>query len=171
MLLLGWAVGKASTPVDDWFLRDNVRIYDYRLVGLFFTDWRLVIGSWLVGVAGALWQRRWQLAAVVTLCPPTTVVLVTVLKRWFGREKDGALAYPSGHTTLAVVVFGMLVLVAGCQTWVVILAATAAMLGTIGQALSYHYFTDAIGGVLLGSALVCVAAELTGCGPRGRAPT
>ena len=51
MLLLGWAVGTASTPVDDWFLRDNVRIYDYRLVGLFFTDWRLVIGGWLVAVA------------------------------------------------------------------------------------------------------------------------
>ena len=171
MLLLGWAVGKATTPVDDWFLRDNVRIDDYRLVGLFFTDWRLVIGSWLVGIAGALWQRRWRLAAVVMVCPPTAVILVTVLKRWFGREKGGALAYPSGHTTLAVVVFGMLVLVAGCRMWVVILAAIAAMLGTIGQALTYHYLTDAIGGVLLGSALVCVAALLAGGVPRARTPT
>ena len=65
----------------------------------------------------------------------------------------------------------MLVLVAGCRMWVVILAAIAAMLGTIGQALSYHYFTDAIGGVLLGSALVCVAALLAGGAPRARTPT
>jgi hypothetical protein len=35
------------------------------------------------------------------------------------------------------------------------------VLGALGQAVTYHYFTDTVGALLLGSAVVCVAAVAT----------
>ena len=32
------------------------------------------------------------------------------------------------------------------------------LLGIVGQAVTYHYFTDTVGALLLGTAVVCVAA-------------
>ena len=77
---------------------------------------------------------------------PFVAIVAARLAKWaFGREKDGALAYPSGHTTSTVVVLGLAVLVAGAATWAVVAAVTAAALGVLGQGLTYHYFTDAVG--------------------------
>src|SRR3954454_17603712 len=73
-----------------------------------------------------------------------------VLKPLFGRESDGALAYPSGHTTTMVVVMGVLVLVAGAPLGSVFVAVTHCVLGMIGQSVSYHFFTDTVGALLLG---------------------
>jgi hypothetical protein len=39
-------------------------------------------------------------------------------------------------------------------------AVAFAALGILGQASTYHYFTDAVGSVLLGTSLVCVAAVI-----------
>jgi membrane-associated phospholipid phosphatase len=168
MALLGWAVGKRSTPVDDWFLRQRHSPARWLL---FFTDpW--VLAPVLMGVVVvALYQRRWRLAAVAVACPPVAVVLVQLLKRLFDRQKGGGLAYPGGHTTVAVVVFGMVVLAAGAALWAVLIAVASVLLGMIGQAVTYHYFTDTVGALLLGTALVCVAAQIAGldrCQPRVR---
>jgi membrane-associated phospholipid phosphatase len=35
----------------------------------------------------------------------------------------------------------------------------------IGQGVTYHYFTDTVGGVLLGTAIACVAALTLGRAP------
>ena len=90
--------------------------------------------------------------------PAIGIVLARLLKQLFGRENDGAFAYPSGHTTAAVIVMGMIVLVAGGALWAVVVAVTVSLLAMIGQGVTYHYFTDTVGGVLLGTAVVCMAA-------------
>ena len=54
----------------------------------------------------------------------------------------------------------MLVLVTGAALWAVLAAVIVCAAGMIGLGLTYHYLTDAIGGVLLGTAVVCVAALL-----------
>jgi membrane-associated phospholipid phosphatase len=87
------------------------------------------------------------------------------LKRLFDRQSDSALAYPSGHTTTMVVVMGMVVLVAGVALWAVLVAVAYCLLGMIGQAVTYHYFTDTVGALLLGTAIVCVAALTLGHAP------
>ena len=60
---------------------------------------------------------------------------------------------PSGHTTLMVVVLGMVMLVFGAHRWLVAVAIVFASLGMLGQAVTYHYFTDTVGGLLLGTSL------------------
>lgn len=55
-------------------------------------------------------------------------------------------------------VAGLLVLVAGVGLWSVLLATSAILLGMLGLAMTFHYFTDTVGGVLLGTSVVCAAA-------------
>jgi membrane-associated phospholipid phosphatase len=162
MVALGWAVGNGSTSVDDWF-------HQYRHSPakwlLFFTDPR-VLAILLAGtLVVALYQRHWRLAVVTALSPAIAIALVQLLKPLFDRRSDGALAYPSGHTTTMVVVIGMVVLIARCALWAVLVAVAYCLLGMIGQGVTYHYFTDTIGGVLLGTAIVCVAALTLGRAP------
>ncbi len=156
--MLGWAVGKGSTPVDDWFQRANGGVLRWLL---FFTDQRTTLVILVAALGLAAYRRRWLLVAVVAVSPVAAVWLSRLFKEWFGRTKDGAVAYPSGHTTLMVVVLGMALLVVGARLYAVVVAAVWALLGMLGQSVTYHYFTDAVGGLLLGSAIVCVAAVTT----------
>jgi hypothetical protein len=155
MVLLGWAVGKGSTSLDDWFSR--FRSSPARWL-LFFTDPWVLASVLALGLAVALSARRWRLATTMVMAPVIGIVLAQLLKRLFGRQNDGALAYPSGHTTAAVVVVGMIVVLAAGAVWVVFSAVVFSALAMLGQAVTYHYFTDTIGAVLLGTAVVCVAA-------------
>lgn len=169
MVVLGVAVGDRSTRVDDWFIRNGWTAHPVIGMLLFFTEPLLLLLLLVAAVAVALYRRRWRLAAVVALTPLAGVVAVRVLKRLFGREREGALAYPSGHVTVMMTVLGVVVLVWGARRWLLLAAAVFAALGTAGQSLTYHYFTDTIGAVLLGSSLVVLAAtlaQLDGCQPR-----
>lgn len=157
VLSLGFAVGDGSTPVDDWFQRARGSALGALL---FFTDFRTMSLVLLGAVAVALSGRRWVLAIVMMVSPVAAVWIARGLKHLFDRQKEGALAYPSGHTTLMVVVLGMVVLVLGARWWVLAGAAVWAVLGVLGQAVSYHYFTDAVGAVLLGTSVVCIAAVI-----------
>ncbi len=169
LVLLGLAVGKGSTPVDDWFQSLG---QDHSQLGrlLVFTDGRVLLTLYGVVIVAAAVARRWRLAAAAAITPLLAVMAARLAKRSFGRLKDGVVCYPSGHTTLAVVVLAMLVLVLGAATWAVAVASAVMVLAVIGQAVSYHYFTDAIGALFLGSACVCAAvwaAGLDRCQPKG----
>jgi membrane-associated phospholipid phosphatase len=157
MVGLGLAVGKGSTSVDDWFHR--YRDSPARWL-LFFTNplvlTVLVAGTLIV----ALYQRHWRLAVVAIMSTAAGLGLVRVLKSLFGRELGGAYAYPSGHTTTMVIVLGMVVLVAGVALWSVLVAIVYCTLGMVGQGVTFHYFTDTVGALLLGTAIVCAAAWL-----------
>ena len=157
MVLLGWAVGDGSTPIDDWFQQARGSAARWLL---FFTDYRTVCVILVATIALALYRRRWLLAGVAVLTQVVAVQLAWVCKRLFGRWKGDDLAYPSGHTTLMVVVLGMVILVVGAGLWVVLGSVAFGVLGVLGQSVTYHYFTDAVGAVLLGTSLVCIAATI-----------
>ena len=168
MLLLGFAVRSSATPLDDWFQQFNTS--PLRVLGA-FADPRVLIPVLVVVVAVALWQRRWRLAAMAVVSPPVGIAFVRVLKPIFDRQKEDGLAYPSGHLTTTTIVMGMVMLVAGAAAWAVVTAAGVVALAMIGVGSTFHYFTDVVGGVLLGSAIVCAAAvvarrDLTRVNPR-----
>ncbi|MCV7217400.1 PA-phosphatase [Mycobacterium crocinum] len=158
MGLLGWAVGKGSTPVDDWFQRANGGVLGWLL---FFTDQRTTLVILVAALGLAAYRRRWLLLAVVAVSPVAAVWLSRLFKELFGRTKGGAVAYPSGHITLMVVVLGLALLVVGARLYAVV-AVVWALLGMLGQSVTYHYFTDAVGGLLLGSAIVCSVFAVIG---------
>lgn len=169
MLLLGWAVGKGSTAVDDGFSRAASQVVgDQPRWLLAFTSWSLLAPVLGLCVAVALYRRRWRLAAAVVVCPYVTIAAGQVLKRLFDRHNGPYLEYPSGHTTLAVSVLGMAVVAAGGRWWAVVAAVVTSLLGALGLvACGYHYLTDTIGAALLATALVCLAAPLAGRGAPG----
>mgnify|MGYP002137247464 FL=1 len=160
MALLGWGVGTASTPVDDLFQRAGRAGQPYTGWLLFFTDPRVLMVMLVIAVGITLWLKRWRLAAVIALAPQLAVFIERGLKELFGRHKGGALAYPSGHTVLMVTVLGMIVVAAGAVLWSRVLAGVFVPLGMLGQAFTYHYFTDTVGALLFASSLVCLAARL-----------
>ena len=168
MALLGVVVGKGSTVVDDWFTSTgHHNPFLDRL--LFFTDPQVLAVVLLGALLVAAYRRRWRLAAVIAMTPLVAVTAARLFKRVFGRESGGGLAYPSGHTTLAVAVLGMVVLAAGAAAWAVAIALAWSVLAALGQAFTYHYFTDTVGAALLTTALLCLAAwaaRLDGCQPR-----
>lgn len=88
-----------------------------------FTDGRVTLALWTVVLAVALAQRRAQLAAVIAAAPVVAVLTERLAKQAFGRLRDDALAYPSGHTTLVVVALGLAVLVVGVSVCVAARAA------------------------------------------------
>jgi hypothetical protein len=162
MVALGLAVRSGSTPVDDWFHR--YRHSPARWL-LFFSDPRVLAVVVIATLAVALCRRRWRLAIATVVCPLLAMWLVELSKPLFGRKSDGVLAYPSGHTTTMIVVAGMVVLVAGVARWAVLVAVAVGLLGMIGQGVTYHYFTDTVGALLLGAAIVGVAALTSGHAP------
>jgi membrane-associated phospholipid phosphatase len=149
--------------MDDWFQR--YRHNPVRWVLFFFVDPPVLALLMVVTVALAVSRRRWQLAAAAVLAPVVAIVLVRLLKLLFQRQKGGGLAYPSGHTTVMVVVLGMTVLLAGIAWWAVLVAVAWCLLGMVGAGTTFHYFTDTVGGLLLGTAVVCVAALALGRAP------
>ncbi len=155
MVLVGFGVRDGATPVDAWMQQARGGPLGWLLV---FTDYRTAQALMLAGVGVALYRRLWLLAPAVVLAPFLGAQFAGFLKPIFGRIKGEGLAYPSGHTTVMVMVLGMLILAAGLRRWLVWVVAAFATLGIVGQAVTYHYFTDAIGAVLLGTSLVCMTA-------------
>ncbi|MET0454323.1 MAG: PA-phosphatase [Mycobacterium sp.] len=168
MVALGIAVRRGSTPLDDWFLAMG-RVHRQLYALLLFTNpWVLVLLLAGAGVV-ALYQRRWRLAGAMVVTPLAAFAAVRLLKPLFDREKEGSLAYPSGHVTVTVVVLGMIVLAVGARVWLLVAVTAYAILALLGQAFRFHYFTDTIGAIFLGTALVCLAAWAAGvdrCQPR-----
>lgn len=154
MVLLGMGVRGGATPVDAWLQQAAGTPLSSLLV---FTDYRTAQALLVASLVASLYRRLWALLPLIVVLPVIAVGASSVLKPIFGRMKEQGLAYPSGHTTVMVVLLGMVILAFGVRRWLVWAAVAFALLGILGQSVTYHYFTDAVGSVLLGTSLVCLA--------------
>ncbi len=159
LVVLGLAVGHGTTPIDTWFTRAGDDHLLLRRMS-YFTNVRVMPPILVVCLVAALYRRRWRLAAVIVVTPPIAIIVERLAKRGFQRRFDGSLAYPSGHTTLLVVLLGFAVITVGGAAWAVAVAIAYGVLGMLGLSFTIHYFTDTIGGLLLGTALLCFGARI-----------
>ncbi len=155
MVVLGLVVGKGTTSLDDWF--DRFGHTPVRALTLLANPVSLaVIGVTVVVIA--LYRQWWRFAVLAVAFPPAAYLLVQVIKPFFGRNAGDGLAYPSGHITMTTVVVGLFVLVVRGALWARLVAIAYVALAMVGVGSTFHYFTDTVGGVLLGTSLVCVVA-------------
>lgn len=133
----------------------------------------------LMPIAGfLLWFRRWRLAAFVAVSALAVAPPTTLLKEAVGRERPsyagtsveaGGMSFPSGHSSGAAVLTGVLLVLLWPRTprrWRPALAAAAALgaalIGWTRLALGVHYLSDVLGGLALGTAVVLLAALILG---------
>ena len=121
-------------------------------------------------VLACLATRRWRGAALVAVAEPAASALTEfLLKPLIHRTIQGALSFPSGHSTVMfTLASACLVLLAGPSrppmptAWRVLLVAagyliaTAVAVAMVG--LGAHYFTDIVAGAAVGTAVVLVTA-------------
>jgi undecaprenyl-diphosphatase len=122
--------------------------------------------------AGCLIARRLNGAVLaVTAVPVTAFLDDTVLKHLVGRTHLGQLSFPSGHTSSAMTLATVLGVLlhdparrAGARVvragLVIAACAVTALVAAAVIGLRWHYFTDTVGGVALGTGTVLALAFL-----------
>ena len=122
--------------------------------------------------AGCLFARRPNgVVLAVTAVPVTAFLDDTVLKHLVDRTHLGQLSFPSGHAASAMTlatVLGLLLhdparrtVTRLARAALVAVACTVTALVAVGViGLRWHYFTDTVGGVALGTATVLSLAFL-----------
>jgi len=136
----------------------------------------LIAVSIAIAVGCLIAGRRNGAALALTAVPVTAFLDDTVLKHLVDRTHFGQLSFPSGHTASAMTlaaVLGVLLhdparrtatRVARAALVVLACAITALVaVGVIG--LRWHYFTDTVGGVALGTGTVLALALLIDLAP------
>ena len=164
-IVLGLAVRSGDSGLDRWFMETSQELlgkHPYWMLAL--NRVRVLVPLYLLAIGIPLWRREWRLATVAALCPLISIIGAKVLKVLFGRPWYGEnLAYPSGHTTVAITVAAMLLLAIGIHPWSVTLAVIGAAIPSIGMASNdFHYFTDIIGGAFYATSMVCLAVLAAG---------
>jgi membrane-associated phospholipid phosphatase len=124
----------------------------------------------LFGGAVALWRRTWRPAVYVASVAVATGVLTLgvkfLLQRTDPHYEMTALggSFPSGHTASVVVGFGLTVLVLRSRSrwwdWLAVAVVGAAMAFSL-VAQAAHWFTDVVGGGVLGVLILAVASTST----------
>ncbi|UJH70355.1 phosphatase PAP2 family protein [Ornithinimicrobium sp. INDO-MA30-4] len=123
------------------------------------------------------YQRRWQMATLVTICMLTSLTLTVVLKNAVGRARPSAdtligamntgFSFPSGHTLNGATFFGLLAGVivvfareAGNRALAIsapaICAVVALAIGLSRIYLGYHWLSDVLAGWALAALILAV---------------
>lgn len=155
MVLLGFGVRDGATPMDAWMQQARGGPLGWLL---FFTDYRTAQALILAGVVVATMSRRlWALVPLMVVVPYLGSELTRTLKPCSAASREG-LAYPSGHTTVMIVVLGMLVLAVGRRRWLIWAAAGRSRRAGDHRSGRHLPLLHRRGGGTAGSSLVCLTA-------------
>jgi membrane-associated phospholipid phosphatase len=131
----------------------------------------LIAVSIAIAVGCLIARRPNGVALAVTAVPVTAFLDDTVLKHLVDRTHFGQLSFPSGHTASAMTVATVLGILLHdplrrtatrlARAALVAVACTVTALVAVGViGLRWHYFTDTVGGVALGTGTVLALAFL-----------
>jgi membrane-associated phospholipid phosphatase len=122
-------------------------------------------------VLACLAARNWRGAALVTIAVPAAEVITEfLLKPLVGRTiGGGGFSFPSGHTTGVFVLANCFALLLAARGWpgipvrlrlalALTTYAVASIVAVCLVAVSFHYFTDTIGGVAVATGTVLSTA-------------
>jgi undecaprenyl-diphosphatase len=127
---------------------------------------------------GCRYRETWRPVWVVAASVFSLNLLVLVLKVLLGRGQPGAadpaffvggMAYPSGHTSNIVLVYGLVVYVLGRYRsvgrttrrvmWSVVMLLSVTMVVT-SLTLTWHWFADLIAGLIIGAVVLQLTAAI-----------
>lgn len=123
----------------------------------------------------ALWigyKRRWQHGVGFAAASLMSVMASEYLKHAFHRARPELIphldftnnfAYPSGHATNSAVVYLLFALLVPTQkrsAWLLLAAILMGLMGYSRIALGVHWFSDVVGGWMLGSLFAIITASI-----------
>lgn len=189
VLFVGWTIAMISgsfLPIDTSLAsacRDHSQEHPaWRLLMVLVTEtggWRANIVMAVVGALWLWWHHRRRFAIAWCLIALVAGLLTEGLKVSVGRDRpeeairdshinQTTLSYPSGHSVSSVVAYGMLgfallPLIHRRHRKLLLAAALTTLVGFIGFSRIYlraHWFSDVIGGFLLGLAYMHVCLTI-----------
>ncbi|PWE50448.1 hypothetical protein DEM26_05855 [Thioclava sp. NG1] len=132
-------------------------------------DTQLVAALLVLALVWLAWLRRFDLATGLVVSLGLDLVSVIILKAGFGRPRsilgyfhETSGSFPSGHATLSVAFYGMLVFLLWRLSRIGALSASflaflfAGLIGLSRLYLVEHYLSDVMGGWLLGALCLLV---------------
>ncbi|MGY1553290.1 phosphatase PAP2 family protein [Microbacterium sp. A588] len=131
----------------------------------------------LLIVAALLLVKRWQAAVFVAVTLLVSVGAVQLLKSLFGRARPVDMlvasdfgSFPSGHTANAATL-AMLAVLLFPRLWVVLIAVFWTLAMALSRtALSVHWLTDTIGGMLVGAGVTLIVGSIMVVWAQGSPP-
>lgn len=180
-LFVLWSIATSMQAVPEWdqlWLEFALSI-EFKALHTFFVattllgDESFLTFSFVLCTIALLCTRQWRPAIAIAASGLATSAITHALKEWFYLPRPDVLAhaidsmaYPSGHTSGAVVLFGMVATlcaerVAPIHRWKIYLSIImpALLIGFSRIALAAHWFSDVVGGFLLGL-VICSVARL-----------
>lgn len=136
-------------------------------------DERFLVFSFVLCTIVLIVLRQWRSAITVAAAGLMTSFITHSLKSWFAISRPDVLvqqldsmAYPSGHSSGSIVLFGIIATLCAERSlaqnrWRLYLAFIfpALVIGFSRVVLVAHWFSDVIGGILLGL-IICSAARI-----------
>lgn len=177
VVFLGESIPLIDMNVQKWFMlvRDSELVLFFKFVTI-FGNWQFIIPAAVILSIWLFFKKQWQ-----QYIAPLWVTLVGAeaitygLKLFVARprplqgllvEKD--FSFPSGHATIAMAFFGMLIYIAtkqiqsdrGRQVFIFIAVTLILLIGLSRLYLGVHYLTDILAGYLIGFSSILLGMYL-----------